>query len=196
MSAVLNQTHYRAEDYLLMERSATYKSEFCNGQIFAMTGASRQHNLISVNIASELRAQLKNRRCEAYLADMRVKAAAAHSYHYPDVAVVCGTPEFEDSHVDTLLNPTVLIEVLSPSTESYDRGGKFMNYRKIASLRDYLLVTQHQASIEHYVRQADGWLLTEAVGLNAVITLDSIGCVLSLREIYDKVLDDAATSEH
>jgi len=194
MSTVLKQTHYTAEEYLALERSAPYKSEFHDGQIYAMTGASRKHNLIGVNIAGELRDQLKKRPCEAYMNDMRVKAAEARSYHYPDVAVVCGAPQFEDAHLDTLLNPTVLIEVLSPSTEAYDRGGKFTHYRKIPSLREYLLVMQDQPSIEHYVRQEGGWILTEAVGLDAVVPLDSIGCVLSLREIYDKVLEDAPTS--
>ena len=106
------------------------------------------------------------------------------------IAVVCGNPQFEDAYVDTLLNPTLLIEVLSPSTEAFDRGGKFAHYRKIGSLQEYLLVAQDQPSIERYVRQGDVWILSEAVGLDAVVTLDSIGCTLSLREVYDKVLDD------
>jgi Uma2 family endonuclease len=190
MSAVLTQTHYTAEEYLLLERSASCKSEFHDGQIYTMTGASRKHNLITVNIARELSVQLKKRPCEAYLNDMRVKAAEARSYHYPDIVVVCGTPLFEDAHVDTLLNPTLLIEVLSPSTEAYDRGGKFAHYRKIPTLREYLLVTQDQPSIERYVRQGDVWILTEALGLEATVPLESIDCVLSLREVYDKVLDD------
>ncbi len=188
MSTVLKQTYHTAEDYLAQERSSPYKSEFHDGQIYAMTGASREHNLITVNIAGELRSQLKQRPCEAYVNDMRVKAAQAHGYHYPDVAIVCGAPQFEDGQFDTLLNPSVLIEVLSPSTEAYDRGAKFTHYRKIPSLREYLLVAQDQPSIEHYVRQSDdAWLLTEAVGLEAVVPLDSVGCALSLREIYDKV---------
>jgi Uma2 family endonuclease len=191
MSSVFKQTHYSEEEYLALERSAQYKSDFHDGEIFAMTGASRKHNLVAFNIAGELRAQLKNRPCEAYIADMRVKAAKARSYHYPDIAVVCGTPQFEDAHVDTLLNPTLLIEVLSPSTEAYDRGGKFAHYRKIASLCEYLLVMQDQPSIERYVRQGDVWILTEAVDIEAYVALESIGCTLSLREVYDKVLDDA-----
>jgi Uma2 family endonuclease len=155
-----------------------------------MTGASRKHNLISGNIYRELSLLLKKRPFEAYLSDMRVKAAEARSYHYPDIAVVYGTPRFEDAQLDTLLNPTVLIEVLSSSTEAYDRGGKFTHYRKIATLREYLLVTQDQPSIERYVRQGGVWVLTEAEGLEASIPLESIGCVLSLREVYDKVLDN------
>ncbi|TAN65840.1 MAG: Uma2 family endonuclease [Methylobacter sp.] len=190
MSAVLTQTHYTDEEYLTLERNASYKSEFHDGQIYAMTGASRKHNLITVNIAGELRSQLKKRPCEAYINDMRVKSAEARNYHYPDIAVVCGTPHFEDAQVDTLLNPTLLIEVLSPSTEAYDRGGKFAHYRKIPTLREYLLVTQDQPSIERYMRQGDVWILSEAIGLEASMPLESIDCVLSLREVYDKVLDD------
>ena len=194
MSAVLTQTHYTAEEYLTLERSAAYKSEFHDGQIYAMTGASREHNLVSGNIYRELSLQLKKRPCEAYINDMRVKAVEANSYHYPDIAVVCGTPQFEDAQVDTLLNPTVLIEVLSPSTEAYDRGVKFAHYRKISTLYEYLLVSQDQPSIERYMRQGDVWILTEAVGPEASMSLESIDCVLSLREVYDKVLDDAANN--
>ncbi|MDD5579804.1 MAG: Uma2 family endonuclease [Methylobacter sp.] len=194
MSSILTQTRYTAEDYLTLERSASCKSEFHDGEIYAMTGASRKHNLITVNIAGELRSQLKKRPCEAYINDMRVKAAEARSYHYPDIVVVCGTPQFEDAHVDTLLNPALLIEVLSPSTEAYDRGGKFAHYRKIPTLLEYLLVSQDQPSIERYMRQGDVWILTEAVGLEASVPLESIDCILSLREIYDKVPDEAETS--
>lgn len=191
MSAVAKQTHYTAEEYLSLERSASIKSEFHDGQIRAMTGASRAHNLITINIARELSQQLKSRPCEAYVNDMRVKAAKARSYHYPEIAVVCGTPEFEDAQLDILLNPTLLIEVLSPSTEAYDRGGKFANYRKIASLREYLLVTQDQPGIERYLRQDEVWLLSEAEGLDASVSLESIACRLSLREVYDKVFEDS-----
>ncbi|NJA06054.1 Uma2 family endonuclease [Methylococcaceae bacterium WWC4] len=190
MSAVVKQTRYTAEEYLSLERSAAIKSEFHDGQIHAMTGASREHNLITINIAGELRRQLKNRPCEAYVNDMRVKAAKARSYHYPDVAVVCGKPEFEDTQLDTLLNPTLLIEVLSPSTEAYDRGAKFAHYRKIASLREYLLVTQDQPGIERYLRQGEAWILSESLGLDASVPLESIDCQLSLREVYDKVCED------
>ena len=115
-------------------------------------------------------------------------------YHYPDIAVVCGKPQFEDALGDTLLNPTLLVEVLSPSTEAYDRGGKFAHYRKIDTLREYLLVVQDQPSIERYVWQGDVWILTEAEGLEASVPMESIDCVLSLREVYDKVLDDAVNS--
>lgn len=193
MSAVLTPTHVTAEEYLKLERSSETKSELHDGQVYAMTGASREHNLIVLNIGRELSNQLKKRPCEAYLNDMRVKAAEARSYHYPDVAVVCDKPQFEDAHVDTLLNPTLLVEVLSPSTEAYDRGGKFAHYRKIPTLQEYLLVAQDQPSIERYLRQGDVWILSEAVGLDAGVVLESIGCTLSLREVYDKVLGDSIT---
>lgn len=189
MSAVLAPQTYSPEEYLALERAAPYKNEFHEGRIYAMTGASRKHNLIAVNIARELSTQLKGRPCEAYIADMRVKVAEARNYYYPDVVVVCGTPTLEDDHHDTLLNPTLLIEVLSPSTEGYDRGAKFANYRKIASLQEYLLVEQDRAHIEHYQRQDGAWLLTEAEGLDATMALASIGCTLALGEVYDKVLD-------
>ncbi len=173
-----------------MERSSLEgKCEFVDGQIFAMVGASREHNLIGVNIASELRTQLKDRPCETYANDMRVKAAEAKGYHYPDIVVVCGKPEFEDGHLDTLLNPTVLVEILSPSTEAYDRGGKFAAYRKIQSLHEYLLVSQAEPFIERYVRQGEAWVLTETAGLEGLVNLDSIGCVLAMNEVYYSVFN-------
>lgn len=189
MSALPSKKTYTAEDYLALERSATDgKCEFVDGQIYAMVGASREHNLVSFNIAGELRNQLKNRPCEAYVNDMKVKAKDAKNYYYPDIVVVCGKPEFADAEADILINPTVLIEVLSPSTEAYDRGGKFARYRHISSLREYLLVSQDQPFIEQYVRQDNAWLLTDAEGLDAVVELRAIGCTLALREVYDRVL--------
>ena len=190
MSAIPAQTIYTVEEYLATQRSAlAEKCEFIDGQIYAMGGASREHNLISVNIAAELRNQLKGRPCETYANDMRVKPIAAQRYYYPDIAVVCGKPEFEDGHADTLLNPVVLIEVLSDSTEAHDRGGKFTSYRRIATLREYLLVSQDQPLVEHYVRQGDAWVLTEAAGLDNAVDLQAIGCALPLREVYDRVFD-------
>jgi len=189
MSAVVAQNLHSREEYLVLERSASVKSEFHDGHIYAMTGASREHNLIAVNIARELSLQLKGRPCEAYVNDMRIKAAEARSYHYPDVVVVCEKPQFEDQQADSLLNPTVVIEVLSPSTEAYDRGEKFAHYRKIISLREYLLVSQDKPLIERFVREGDRWVLTEAEGLDGLLPLESIGCSLALREVYDKVLE-------
>jgi Uma2 family endonuclease len=188
MSAIPHQKTYTAEEYLALERSSLEgKCEFVDGQIFAMAGASREHNLIGVNIAGELRSQLKGKPCEAYSNDMRVKAAEAKGYHYPDIAVVCGKPEFEDGQMDTLLNPTVLVEILSSCTEAYDRGDRFAGYRKIPSLREYILVSQDKPLIESYVRQGNAWILTEIKELEEVVNLETIDCFLAMKEVYDKV---------
>jgi len=179
---------YTVDEYLAIERSAEFKSEYFDGYIVAMSGASEAHSLIVTNIASELRAQLKERDCRVYSNDMRIDLRERGLFAYPDVVVVCGDPEFSDDNRDNLRNPVVIIEVLSKSTESYDRGLKFMKYRRIESLREYLLVTQHNALFERYVRQPnDDWLMSEALGLDAVIHLSSIECDLKLVEAYDKV---------
>lgn len=176
------------EEYLRLERLAEYKSEYLNGEIFAMSGASREHNLISGNIFGSARQQLKGRPCEAYTNDMRVKVLWNGLYTYPDVVVVCGKPEFEDEQVDTLLNPTVLVEVLSPSTERYDRIAKSSYYRTIDSLKEHLLVAQDEVRVEQYVRQADGqWLLFEYLTLDSTVRLDSLDCSLPLTDIYERI---------
>jgi len=192
MFPVPSEKSYSPDEYLAIERAAESKNEFHDGRIYAMTGASREHSLITANIARELTIQFKNRPCEAYINDMRVGAAGSRNYFYPDVAVICGKPDFEDAQVDTLLNPTVLIEVLSPSTEAYDRGDKFAQYRKIPSLQEYLLLSPNRPRMERYARQGELWVLHEAEGLEAYMVLEAIGCTLTLREVYDKVLDDRA----
>jgi len=180
----------RLEDYLAAERQAETKSEYLNGEAFAMSGASRQHNLIVWNLAGALHAQLKGRGCEAYIGDMRVHIPATGLYTYPDIVVACGEPRFEDGELDTLLNPTVLIEVLSPSTEGYDRGKKAAHYRTLDSLREYLLVSQEEIRLELLTRQKDGhWLLSEANRLEEAVILGSIGCTLHLADVYERVPD-------
>jgi Uma2 family endonuclease len=175
-------------EYLRLERQSEYKSEYLNGEIFAMTGASRKHNLIGINSSSSLHQQLKGRHCEVYGGEMRVKVRSSGLYTYPDVVVVCGEPEFEDDEFDTLLNPTVLIEILSPSTERYDRIAKTSYYRTIESLAEHLLLAQDEIRVEQYVRQADGrWLLFEYSSLESVVELRSIGCSLALRDVYHKI---------
>ena len=181
------QTLITPEEYLARERKALEKSEYRNGQIHAMPGASRAHNLITVNIPSELHFQLRERTCEVYSNDMRVKVSAAGLYTYPDVVVVCDEPRFEDNQFDILLNPTVLIEVLSPSTAAYDRGEKFASYQKLDSLCEYVLISQDRVRVEHYLRQEDAWNLTEFHSLTDVLQLVSIECELSLQAIYAKV---------
>jgi Uma2 family endonuclease len=179
---------YTPEEYLAMEREADLKSEYIDGYIVAVAGASEAHNLIVTNSVRELSIQLKGLDCRVYSNDMRVDLRERELFAYPDVVVVCGEPQFADEQRDNLRNPVVIIEVLSPSTESYDRGLKFIKYRRIQLLKEYLLVAQDGALIEHYVRQPNGdWLMSEAMGLDAVVRLDSIGCALSLREVYDKV---------
>lgn len=176
------------EDYLAAERRAETKSEYLDGEVFAMSGASRSHNLVALNAAAALHGQLKGRPCETYAGDMRVHIPATGLYTYPDVTVVCGEPRFDDSELDTLLNPTLLIEVLSPSTEGYDRGKKFAHYRTLESLREYVLVAQEEARVELFTRQDDGhWLLSEASRLDEAIPLASIGCELRLADVYERL---------
>jgi len=180
--------HITPEEYLDLEREAEYKNEYFAGEVFAMVGASRKHNLIAVNLLGEMRGQLKDRPCEVYPSDVRVRIPSANIYTYPDVTVVCGAPEFEDNYFDTLLNPTLIAEVLSKSTAAYDRFQKFGYYRSIDSLAEYLLVAQSEYRVEQYTKQPDGrWLLTEFRSPEDALQLDSIGCSLSLKEIYDKV---------
>ncbi len=182
------KTYHTAQEYLALERQSEYKSEYYNGEIFAMTGASRRHNLVAGNVFATLHAQLKSRPCEIYPSDMRVKVSPTVLYTYPDVVVVCGDPLFDDEQKDTLLNPTLLIEVLSKSTASYDRGEKFEHYRKLESLAEYLVIAQDKYHVEHYVRQPDNhWLLSETEELQETVHLSSIECDLALTDIYSKV---------
>jgi Uma2 family endonuclease len=187
MSSQANK-HYTPEEYLVLERQAECKSEYYGGDILAMAGASRWHNLIVANVVGELRSQLKGRPCTTYPSDMRVKISPTGLYTYPDVTVVCGEAQFEDTQQDTLLNPTLIVEVLSESTEAYDRGGTFAHYRKLTSLMEYVLIAQTKPHVEHYVRQPDNrWLLAEADSLHQTLHLPSIDCHLVLAEVYDKV---------
>ena len=187
MATAAAYAYLTQEEYLAFEREADIKHEYCNGQLYAMSGASRAHNLISLNIAGELRAQLKGRTCEVYMSEMRVLVDAARSYRYPDVVVACDVPRFQDDVFDTLLNPTVIVEVLSLSTEARDRGEKFAEYAQLVSLRDYVLVAQKAVHVEHYLRQGTRWVSRECRDLDAVLQLESIGCALPLRDIYEKV---------
>lgn len=177
-----------AAEYLALERQAETKSEYWNGNIYAMSGASLKHNRIVAGLATTLGAQLRRKSCEPFFGDMRVKVSPTGLYTYPDVIVVCGEPQLEDDQLDTLLNPKVIIEVLSESTEKYDRGDKFAHYRALDSLTDYLLVAQNQPCIEHFQRQADGsWRYSAAQGLEAEIAIPSVGCELLLAEVYERV---------
>jgi Uma2 family endonuclease len=185
--AVQIQQRSTPEEYLAQERRADYKSEYFNGFMFAMAGASREHNLIAGNVFGELRAQLKGRPCETYQSDMRVKVSETGLYTYPDVVAVCGERRFEDVKGDTLLNPTLIVEVLSESTEAYDRGDKFGHYLRLKSLQEYVMISQDKARVEHYVRQGEHWLFAESRDLEGTLQLASVGCRVPLREIYDRV---------
>ncbi len=176
------------EEYLALERKSSLKSEYFNGEVFAMGGASPSHALIVTNIVSELRGQLKKRPCVVYSTDLRVKVAPTGLYTYPDVVVVCGKALFDDDQKDTLLNPALIVEVLSESTKDYDRGGKFEHYRTVESFKEYVLVAQDKHHVEHFVRQPDRrWLLSETNRIEDTLDLTSIGCRLALAEVYDKV---------
>ena len=163
------------KDYLALERRAEFKSEYFDGEIFVMASASESHNLIVANTLSEIRQQLKKRLCKAYANDMRAKVSLTGLFTYPDVVVVCGQAQFDDSQRDTLLNPILIVEVLSDSTEAYDRGRKFEHYRKLESLMEYVLIAQHRPHVESYRRQLDQrWVLTESEGLESRVRLDAI----------------------
>jgi len=175
-------------EYLEFERASELKHEYYNGEIFAMSGASRAHNLIIANLVRVMGNQLLEKSCEVYPSDMRVQIES-NIYTYPDVTVVCGDAKFADDVFDTLLNPTVIIEILSPSTEAYDRGGKFRNYRKLASLQEYVLVSQNPHHVERFLFQDNGiWSFTDAEGPDATIELSSIDCVLTLTDVYHRVV--------
>lgn len=176
------------EEYLAIERDVPGKHEYYRGVMFAMGGASREHNLITGNIAAALHAQLSKRPCESYQNDMRVKVSPTGLYTYPDVVVTCEQPRFEDKVLDTLLNPQAIIEVLSDTTEKYDRGKKFEHYRQLESLREYMLVAYDRPHLELFTHGDDGvWRLSEVSGLEARIEMPAIGCRLALADVYAKV---------
>ncbi len=175
------------EAYLDIERKSEIRSEYIAGRMFAMSGASERHALIAINLQGEIWSQMKGRPCKVYPSDMRVKVSPTGMYTYPDVAALCGKAEFEDGHIDTLLNPTVIIEVLSDSTELYDRGKKFAHYRRIDSLREYVLVSQNEMRIEHYRREEDRWIYSEVSGPDTVLHLESIDCHVAVGAIYERV---------
>jgi len=175
------------QEYLILERNAETKSDYLDGEMFAMTGASRKHNLISVNVLAALHSQLAGSPCEVYASDMRVRTPT-DLLTYPDVVAVCGEPRFNDNEFDTLLNPILVVEVLSPSTETYDRLTKLDHYRTIPSLAEVVLVAQDRPWVEHWLRQDDGrWLIEELADLGRDLELPSIRCRLPLAALYRRV---------
>ena len=187
--STLSKPFLSPEEYLAIERKAEDKSEYYHGEMFAMSGVSRTHDRINVQLTFLIGQHLRGKQCEAFTANMRVLATASGLYTYPDLSVACEEPQFADAQVDTLTNPTLLVEILSPSTEDYDRGKKAKLYRAIPSLQELLIIAQDSYEVELYRRQADGsWSLMEAKGLESAIALASIGYTLSLRELYENVL--------
>jgi Uma2 family endonuclease len=181
-------TYLTPEQYLDIERKADYKSEYYEGGMFAMSGAKEAHNLVAVHLLRQLDTKFMGRPCRVYGSDMRVRIKTAGLYTYPDAVAVCGEPVFLDDQRDTLLNPSLLVEILSPSTEAYDRGRKFEHYKTLESLREYLLIAQDRIHADLYTRQADGrWLLTSADRLEDRLTLESVGAEVSLADLYEKV---------
>lgn len=173
------------EDYLTQERTAEAKSEYLDGRVYAMSGASMTHNLVSGNLFGSLWNQLKGRSCRVFGSDLRISVRGKR-FFYPDISVVCGPAQFHDDQPkDTVTNPTLVIEVLSESTAAYDKGAKFFSYQGISSLQEYLMVHQDQALVEHYIRRSDdSWIYQKVEGLDASLELPSIECSLPLAEVY------------
>lgn len=189
MALPQEKIRYTPEQYLEMERATLERHEYIDGHVYAMAGESLNHSRICVNLSREISTQLRGRPCEALSPNMKVRTQASGLFSYPDLSVVCGEPLFHDRYRDVLLNPQAIFEGLSPSTENYDRGTKFIRYRAyLESLTDYVLITQETPLIEHYSRQPNGgWLLTTVRGLDGVLELPNIGCELRLSDIYERV---------
>lgn len=190
-----SKPRYTVEQYLEWERQADERSEFVDGEIYAMAAESGAHADISMNLAVLLGTQLKGGECRARTKDTKVRSGAVKEQFgrgmisYPDMVVICGEPEYHDAHKDIVLNPKVVFEVLSESTEEFDRGTKFMRYRNFnPTLTDYFLIAQHEPHVEHYLRRENGeWLMREYDGLDTKFTIDSINCSISLSDLYDRV---------
>jgi Uma2 family endonuclease len=187
MSSAL-QRRYSPAEYLALERQAAQRSEYIDGAIYAMAGGTARHALICDNLLERIKARLRGSDCRPVSSSLRIKIEATSNYTYPDLSIVCGQWQFEDSTNDCLLNPRLIIEVLSPSTERHDRGWKFRNYQLIPSFEEYVLVSQEEPRIERFSRQGDvGWLMTAVSGLESTIRLESVHCDLPLSEIYEDV---------
>jgi Uma2 family endonuclease len=180
---------FTSEQYLALERQSEVRHEYLDGFVYAMAGESPEHSTICFNIAGLVHSQLRNGVCRGFSPNMKVRTDPSGLFAYPDLAVVCGAPIFHDDRRDVLVNPVVIFEVLSDSTEAYDRGEKFLRYRRgIATLVDYILIHQRRARVEHFTRADGTWPGQAIEGINATLTIASIGCQLSLIEIYARVL--------
>lgn len=179
--------HYTPDEYLAMERGAPFRSEYRDGRIYGLAGATARHNRIVLNVGSGLLTRFRGGPCATYVNDLRVRIERGNHYVYPDVAALCGEPRFQDDVLDTLMNPSLVVEVLSDTAEAYDRGEKFAEYRRLDSLLEYVLVAQDRVSVERYRRSGDVWTLTAFDAPGDVLELDSVGASLPLAEIYEGV---------
>ena len=187
------RTGMTVEEYLAFERASAEKHEYRDGEIVAMAGASYAHNLIAMNLGARLHLRLRGKPCRILSSDLRVYVPDNRLITYPDLTVFCGQPRFSDDRQDTLLNPQIIIEVLAPSTEGYDRGMKFRHYRSIESLREYVLIEQDSQRIEHFVQQGnDLWLLSDISGPDSVLHLPTLDYPIPFAEIYEEVVLAAA----
>jgi len=186
--STLTVTHVTPEEYLAAERLSETRSEYLDGGVFPMPGGTANHVRIVANLTTELVLQLRGRNCDVLPVDMKVRLQESRKFFYPDVSVVCGELQYHDERKDIILNPDLVIEVLSPSTEAFDRGVKFQAYRTLETLKEYVLVAQDNPLVEQYVRNGDGrWTLTAVVGLESSLTLPSIECTLNLSAVYNRV---------
>ena len=181
------KTYYSPEEYLALERAAEFRSEYIDGAIFAMAGESLNHGRIKADLVTILGNQLRGKNCESFTSDTKVRTPGINMFGYPDVLVVCGELIHHDQFQDVILNPKVIIEVLSPSTEAYDRGEKFASYRQLESLTDYLLIAQARPLIEHFVRHRKFWMMSEETYLTQSLYIESIACHLPLKDVYARV---------
>jgi len=185
VSALLKPRKLIVEEYFALDEKAERKSEFFDGEMFAMAGASRTHNVLTRNLTGHLFARLQGGSCQVFVADLRVKVNKTGLYTYPDLLIVCGPPEYAPENRDTLTNPKVVIEVLTDSTEKYDRTTKFRHYKQMPSVMEYVLVSQDEPLIERFARRPDGtWSQSEFVGLDAAMALDSVPASVPLADIY------------
>ncbi|HLM58022.1 MAG TPA: Uma2 family endonuclease [Pyrinomonadaceae bacterium] len=181
-------TYVTPDEYLATQRLSEDRAEYLDGVVYPMTGATINHIRIVANLTTELVIQLRGRKGDVLPTDMKVRLADSQKFFYPDVVVVGGEPQFHDGRRDVILNPIIIVEVLSPSTEAFDRGAKFQAYQTLESLKEYVLVEQDKPVVEQYVRRADGkWDYKAYHGLEASLTLPSIECTLNLSAVYDKV---------
>lgn len=188
---LLQKQYYTKDEYLEMEAAAPYKSEYYGGEIFAMAGGTPAHSLICVNLIRRIAEAVDNKNCRCFESNMKLDIPAADAFVYPDIMAVCGEIRFAENTRDTITNPVLIVEVLSPGTESFDRGKKFEYYRSIPSLKEYVLVSQEKQIVEVYFRQEGGsWLYTVAEGTDKTVFLNSVEYEIALKDVYHKVLSE------